>query len=296
MRTNTLTKVIATAGVAGLALTGCSQEGELHENGDEKQVTIGVFTGWPESEVPSELWKAVLEEQGYDVTIERADPAPIFTGVQSGDYDFTTNVWLPNTHKNYMDEYGEDLVDLGVWNENGAITLSVNEDAPITSLEELADHADEFDNQIIGIEPGAGQTEITQNDVIPAYGLEGMEYVLSSTPGMLTSLDDAIANGDNIVVTLWRPHWAYDEYPIRDLEDPQGMLGGQEEIHIMGTSDFEETHPQVAEWLGEFEFEDELFNGLANEMFNEYSGDDYGPIVEAWVEEHRDYVDSLTAE
>ena len=32
-------------------------------------------------------------------------------------------------------------------------------------------------------------------------------------------------SSEDIVVTLWRPHWAYTAFPIKDLEDPQGKLG-----------------------------------------------------------------------
>jgi glycine betaine/proline transport system substrate-binding protein len=31
-------------------------------------------------------------------------------------------------------------------------------------------------------------------------------------------------------------------------------------------------------------------------MFNEYDGNDYGPIVDEWIDENQEYVDSLTAE
>ena len=41
----------------------------------------------------------------------------------------------------------------------------------INSLDELADHADEFDGKIIGIEPGAGLTRVTKEEMLPAYGI-----------------------------------------------------------------------------------------------------------------------------
>src|SRR5690554_3433376 len=56
------------------------------------------------------------------------------------------------------------------------------------------------------------------------------ELVESSTPAMLAALDSAVANDEPIVVTLWTPHWAYDAYPIKNLEDPDGAWGEPEEI------------------------------------------------------------------
>ena len=300
---NRMMKLIATAGIAALALTGCAADADGPEAGangaantgdDDASLKIAVFNGWDEGIAVSELWKAVLEEQGYDVELEYADPAVVYTGLAGGDYDVTLDTWLPITHEEYVATYGDDIVDLGAWNDEASLTIAVNEDAPITSLEELADHADEFGGSIYGIEPGAGLTKVTQEAVVPGYGLEGMELVISSTPAMLAELQKRTDAGENVVVTLWRPHWAYDAFPIRDLEDPQGALGAAESIHSYGKGDIEETHPQVAAWLKEFKMSSDLLYSLENAMFNEYDGDDYGPVVAEWMDENRDFVDGLT--
>ncbi|PPG31800.1 glycine betaine ABC transporter substrate-binding protein [Pseudoclavibacter sp. RFBB5] len=288
---------IAAASAAALALTGCAGDtaAETLENGDQADVTIAVFNGWDEGIAASELWKAILSEKGYDVELEYADPAPVFSGLSTGDYDVTLDTWLPITHSDYVEEYGDDIVDLGAWNDEASLTIAVNEDSPITSLDELAGAADQFGNTIIGIEPGAGLTRVTQDDVIPGYGLEGMNYQTSSTAAMLTELQTATNNGENIVVTLWRPHWAYDAFPVRDLEDPQGLLGDSEGIHSYSKADFQETHPTVAGWLQNFKMDSEQLYSLENLMFNENDTDDYAPIVEQWISENQEYVDSLTA-
>lgn len=297
MRHGIVAKAVALAGATGLALSGCAAtDGDTVDNGDESAITIAVFNGWDEGIAVSELWKFVLEEEGYTVALEYADPAPVYTGLSDGDYDVTLDTWLPTTHETYVEEYGDDIVDLGAWNEEAKLTLAVNEDAPITSLEELAENADLFDNRIVGIDPGAGLTKTTQESVIPTYGLEDMEFVISSTPGMLSELDSATAAGENIVVTLWRPHWAYDEYPLRDLEDPEGALGGTESLHSYSSTAFPDTHPVATSWLQDFAMDSETLYSLENALFNENDSSDYGPIVEQWVSEHREYVDGLTAE
>lgn len=289
--------------VGALALTGCAASGgneEAPEEGatgaDQTELTIGVFNGWPEGEAASFLWEAILEEKGYDVELEYADAGPVFAGVASGDYDVALDAWLPTTHASYMEEFGDDLVDLGAWNEDAVLTFAVNEDAPITSIEELAENADEFGNRIVGIEPGAGLTEATQDEVIPTYGLEGMEYVTSSTPAMLAELSSAIDAGENVVVTLWRPHWAYDEFPIRDLEDPEGTLGAAEGIHTIARTGFQEDFPQLTQWLEAFKMDSELLFSLENVMFNsDAEASDYPEVVATWMSENQEYVDSLTA-
>lgn len=294
---------ISLLAASALALTGCAsgaelsgKSGEKLDNGDEKQITIAVFNGWDEGVAASELWKVVLEEQGYDVTLEPADVAPVYSGLSTGDYDLVLDGWLPITHKSYVEQYGDKIVDLGAWNDEAKLTFAVNEDAPITSIDELAANADKFDNTIIGIEPGAGLTEVTQNDVIPGYGLDQMTYTTSSTAAMLTELKSKTDAKENIVVTLWRPHWAYDAFPIRDLEDPKGLLGDAESIHSFSSKEFETTHPKVSSWVKNFKMDSEKLYSLENAMFGGEKTDDYGPIVEQWISENQAYVDSLTAQ
>lgn len=298
-------KSVAALSVAALALTACGSSddsADTSDSGDEQvqaggEVTIGVFNGWEEGIAVSELWAYLLEEEGYEVNLEYADPAPVYSGISTGDYDFTMDAWLPVTHADYVDEYSDDIVDLGVWNEESSLHLAVNEDAPIDSLEELADNADEFGNTIFGIDQGAGLTQVTENDVIPTYGLEDMDFIASSTPAMLQELDSATQAGENIVVTLWRPHWAYDAFPIRDLEDPEGALGGTESIHTFANAEWaeDEANADVVGWVESFEMDSDTLYSLENLMFNENAdAEDYRPIIEEWVADNQEYVDGLT--
>jgi glycine betaine/proline transport system substrate-binding protein len=294
---------LAIGAVAALGLTACAtDDGANTGNGDNganegdlTSLTIGVFNGWPEGEAASYLWKIILEDKGYDVSLEYADAGPVFAGLSTGDYDVALDGWLPLTHADYVKEYS-DVVDLGAWNEDAVLTLAVNEDAPITSIDELAANADAFGNKIIGIEPGAGLTQATQEQVIPTYGLDDMEFITSSTPAMLAELSAAIDADENVVVTLWRPHWAYDEFPIRDLEDPEGTLGDEESIHTMARPGFEDDYPQLTEWLKAFTLDSELLYSLENAMYNvDDVPRDFTDVVTQWMSENQDYVDSLTS-
>lgn len=299
MRSRQLTSLIALGAAGALALTGCAggagaASGDLLENGDRSELTIAVFNGWDEGIAASELWKAILTEQGYDVTLEYADPAPVYSGLSTDDYDVTLDTWLPITHQDYIDQFGDDLVDLGAWNEDAKLTIAVNEDAPIDSLEELAANAEKFDGRLIGIEPGSGLNRVTTDDVIPTYGLDDLEYITSSTPAMLAELMAATDAGENVAVTLWRPHWAYDAFALKDLADPEGTLGDAEGIHSFGGKSFEASFPTLSDWLSDFTMDSELLYSLENAMFNQAETDDYGPAVEQWISENREYVDSLT--
>lgn len=289
--------VVAMAATLALGLTACGSgsESATVENGDKQDLKVVVFNGWDEGVAASELWKAILTEKGYNVELENADAAPVYSGLSAGDYDVVLDTWLPVTHKSYIEEYGDKLVDLGAWYDDAKLTIAVNEDAPIDSLEELAANADKFGNKIIGIEPGAGLTEATTNEVIPGYGLDKMEYITSSTPAMLSELKTATSKGENIVVTLWRPHWAYDAFPVKDLKDPKGTLGATEGIHSFSRVDFDKDYPKLNSWLKDFKMDSDTLSSLENAMFNGEKTDDYTEVVKTWIGENQEYVDSLTA-
>lgn len=281
---------------AGGEDTGTTQDSDAGGEVNTEPIQIGVPAGWDEGRAVSHLWAAILEEKGFTVELEDAEIGPIFADLASDEgYDLLFDAWLPQTHQSYIDQFGDDIADMGIWYEGAALTIAVNDDAPITSLAELADNADEFDNRIVGIDPGAGLTQATEEKVIPTYGLEGMDFVISSTSSMLAELKSAQQDGRNIVVTLWRPHWAYDEYDIRDLEDPENTLGTAEEIHTFSRATFADDYPQAAEWISNFTFSDDQLASLENIMFNENDGNDDAGSVQQWLEENPDFLEQATS-
>ena len=294
---NRLLKFGALSATAALALTACGSDGSGSEAGGEAkgELSIAVFNGWDEGIATSELWKAVLEDQGYEVELKYAEAAPVFSGLSQGDYDLTTDVWLPVTHKNYIDDFGDSIEDLGAWNDESKLTVAVNEDAPISSLEELAANAAEFDGKIVGIESGAGLTQTMESAVIPDYGLEGMNFATSSTSAMLTELKTATDAGENIVVTLWEPHWAYASFPVKNLEDPKGSLGGTESIHTYARDGFSNDHPEVSQWFKNFKMDLETLYDLENVLFVENDTDDYEPLVRQWMQDNPEFVQGMTS-
>lgn len=260
-------------------------------------ITIGAFNGWDESFAASHLTKHVLEEDGYTVDIQAFDAGPGFTGVAQGDIDFVMDAWLPLTHESYIEQYGEDMEAQGCWYDNAKLTIAVNEDSPAQSIADLAEMGDVYGNRIVGIEPGAGLTKTTEESAIPTYGLDSYEFNPTSTPAMLAELKSATDAGEDIAVTLWRPHWAYDAFPVRDLEDPEGAMGGAEIIYNFSRTGFSEENPKVSQLLKNLVLDDEHLASLENVMFSDenYGGEDNDAAVEEWVADNQDFVDDWTS-
>ena len=297
MKTKKRVLAAAMAVTVGLALAGCgSDDGgeETTEGGGGGTITLGIIPSWTDGLSMAYLWKDVLEEEGYTVEIEEvAEAAPLYTGVANGDVDIYPSAWPEVTHATYMEEYGDDLEDLGAYYENAKLTIAVPEYTDIDSIEDLTGNADQFDGRIVGIEPGAGLTEVTKTSVMPEYGLdEDYELVTSSTTAMLAELQKAVGDEEDIVVTLWRPFWANSEYPVKDLEDPKGALGEAEGLHAIATAGFAEEFPDVAEMIGNAKLDDEQYGTLEDLVVNKHEGDPAAGVSE-WLENNPDWVDSL---
>lgn len=263
----------------------------------DKEITIGAFNGWDESFAVAHLTKYVLEDAGYTVDIQAFDAAPGYTAVANGDIDFIVDAWLPITHADYLEEYGDKLDAQGCWYDNAKLTIAVNEDSPAQSIGDLKDMGDEYGGVLYGIESGAGLTKTTEESAIPTYGLDDLEFRVSSTPAMLAQLKKSTEAGENVAVTLWRPHWAYDAFPVRDLEDPEGAMGDAEILYTFSTKGFADDNPAVAQLMNNFVFDDDHLASLENVMFSEdnFNGEDNDAAVAQWVSENPDFVEQWTS-
>ena len=209
------------------------------------------------------LFKDLLEAKGYTVEIkELSDNAPIYAGVAKGDLDMGPSV-AGGTQEAYWEQYQDNLEDLGTYYDGAELTFAVPDYVDVESIEDLPSHADEFDDKVIGIEPGAGLTKLTQDNAFPDYGLdEDYELVLSSTTAMLTELKKATDAEEPIVVTLWKPFWANQSFPVRPTGGPKGAFGEPEALHTIAPDGFSDDFPEVSEMMANFKLADEQYGTL----------------------------------
>ncbi len=292
-------------GLAAVALTatacgGSSDEetsaaGGTSSGGSCESVNLGFIPSWTDGLSLAHLWDNLLGEQGIDVEMtEIADAAPLYAGLAGGDVDVYPSAWSEVTHADYMDEYGDQIEDYGAYYEGARLTFAVPEYTDISSISDLTGNAEQFDGRIVGIEPGAGLTRTTRESVMPAYELED-DYTLveSSTTAMLAELQAATDANEDIVVTLWRPFWANSEFPVKDLEDPEGALGEAEGLHTLATEGFSDRCADVASMMENIQLSDEQYGSLENMVVNEYGEGQYAEAVDAWLEENPDFMESL---
>lgn len=280
------TRIFATAVAVACLLAGCSSTGA-----DEKKdvVTIGTLP-WEESLAVTAVWKQVLEDEGFEVDVKQLDPGPAYQALSTGQIDVFPDQW-PNYFKDFMDKYKGKINTLGTWYEGTDINLAVPAYlTDINSISDLAANADDFGDQIVGIEAGSETMRVLKDDVVPTYGLDDFKIQTSSTPAMLASLESAIKAEKPIVVTLWRPHWAFAKYPIKALEDPNEAFGGADVIQTASNPKFTESDSKAVDILRSFALRNEELAALELAIHDADGDADAGAKV--WIKANRELVDS----
>ncbi|RQD85803.1 glycine betaine ABC transporter substrate-binding protein [Methanosalsum natronophilum] len=280
-------KVLAISAIFIIGIVGV---GCLDAIDDEMTASIGYVT-WDGEVASTNVMKQVLEQAGYDVEIIAVDAGPLYQGLAQGQFDFTTSAWLPHTHGHYMEQYGDDFEEVSTNLEGCKIGLVVPQYVEIDSIEELNDHKDQFDGQIIGIEPGAGIMSASE-DAIDAYDLD-YELVASSSAGMAAELRTAVQNEEWIVVTGWSPHWKFDRWDLKYLDDPEGSYGDAEYVATLARAGLQEDKPELYDIISRFYWEQDDIQEVMMNIEDGMSPEDAAAL---WVEENQDTVNEWIGE
>ena len=153
-------------------------------------------------------------------------------------------------------------------------------------------YGEEMNYKITGIEPGAGVVAASEQATEDYESLEGWEVVTSSSGAMATELGSAIDNEEPIIVTGWSPHWKFQKYDLKYLEDPNGVFGDAETINTMVREGLEEENPEAYAILDNFYWETADIESIMLEVSNGTAVED---AAATWIEENSDRVAEWTA-
>ncbi|ANU15319.1 Glycine betaine ABC transport system, glycine betaine-binding protein OpuAC [Planococcus halocryophilus Or1] len=156
---------------------------------------------------------------------------------------------------------------------------------------EEVNYGEEMGYKITGIEPGSGVVASTEASTEEYENLEGWEVVTSSSGAMATALGEAIDNEEPIIVTGWSPHWKFQKYDLKYLEDPQGIFGDAETIKTMARKGLEEENPEAYKILDQFEWTPADIESI---MLKVSDGADIEEAAASWIEENADKVAEWT--
>lgn len=272
-------RLAVSAWVAGASLIAAPVHAE------SKGTVRLAYVEWSSTVASTNVVKVVLEKAGYDVKDISLAGAAMWQSVASGDADALLAGWLPTTHEDYYKKLGDKVDDLGVNLDGTKLGLAVPAYTNINSIDQLNDHAKDLNNEIIGIDPGAGLQRLS-GEVVKKYDLK-LRLRDGSDATMTAALGNALKNKEDIVVTAWTPHWMFSRWDLKYLDDPKGVYGGAEQIHTIARKGLEQDMPQAYAILKNFSWTAEDMGKVM--LMNEQGGDPYED-AKKWVEDNPDLV------
>jgi len=275
--------------LAALSLPGCSEKQQQGKAPAPKKVEL-VYVEWATEVASTNVVRAVLEQQGYKVTVTPVSAAAMWQAVASDDADGMVAAWLPTTHAHYLKKVKDKVKDLGPNLEGTRIGLVVPDYVTIDSINDLNANAERFNHRIIGIDPGAGLMSKTEK-VIKEYGLD-FKLVEGSGATMVAALADAIDRQQWIVVTGWTPHWKFARWKLKYLDDPKNVYGKSGEIHTVVRLGLKQDMPKVYRILDRFHWSPQEMMALMEK--NRHKGADPYENAKQWVADHPDRVKEWT--
>ncbi|WP_136248235.1 glycine betaine ABC transporter substrate-binding protein [Halomonas borealis] len=272
-----------------LLMMGALVSGGATQASDEPLI-IGT-NNWAENIAVANMWKILLEEEhGYDIELSNVGKSMLYSGLASGDIDLSMEIWLPTTDASFLEPHRDSIDVHDIWYQGAGLGLVVPSYVEIDTIDELAEQADRYQYQgqaaILGIDPGSAIAGMTEK-AIEAYELP-MNQINSSGPAVMAAMDSAYRRGEPVVVTLWSPHWAFAEYDLKYLEDPQGVYGDNEDLYWMARGGLDEEDPWLTSLLNAWHMDDDSLGGLMAEI--EEAGDPEDG-ARAWIEDNRGLID-----
>lgn len=219
--------------------------------GAGNKIRLGCGT-WEDTTASAYVVKIMLEKGlGYEVELIKSDSVSgSLQSVADGKADLMLDAWLPATHASFMEKVKDRVTDLGP-NLRGTRTgMIVPSYVSVSSIEELNGVKERFGGEIMGLEPNSG-TMIKTRQAIQDYGL-GLNIVFGSEISVQSVLKNKIKRKEWVLIAYWKPHWIFDVWDLKFLDDPRNIYGGEDFSNTVIRKGLESDIPGVMRFLKKF--------------------------------------------
>lgn len=273
-----------------LMLTACNgDQGESSNNeGAQEQKTISIgLDPYDYATVPAYLSKEILEQEGYEVKIQEGQVGILYEALSNQEIDAFIDVWYPNLHSSYLEEYKDDFEIAGTLYSDMPIGIAVpTYMKDVNSITDLKKYKEKFDGKVYAIDPGSGMAQTTEK-MVDVYDMKDFEIKNSSTAAMLAQAESIIDDKGGIAINAWRPHPMFVRMDIKFLDDPKNVWK-KDDVQIGVTPDLKEQSPEAYTLFSNMK----LTLGQVEKwlMAMDTEGKTPEELAEAWVKEHPDKV------
>jgi glycine betaine/proline transport system substrate-binding protein len=218
-----------------------------------REVRIG-YTDYNFDQSVVMILKGILDTQDkVNVELFKLPDSTMFNALARGDLDAVVSGWLPNTHRKYIESRPYEIIKHSTICDSLGIYLVVPYYSSVFSIEELRENGHLVNNTILIPEKQNAVYEFAK-DFLKDYDFKGWNLRESNWDGILTFVDAATKNEEEFAFIGFRPHWIFDRYNIRALEDYRNSFGGFEQAYICVNNEFTDKSPTVASFLSNVTF------------------------------------------
>lgn len=278
---------IGIAFICLIVLTACGSEKEDTKNTEKGEINLA-YVEWDTEVASTYVVGQVLEDLGYKVTLTPLDNGIMWEALANGEVDGMVSAWLPQTHAPQVEKYNNKIENLGENLTGAKIGLVVPSYMDVDSIEDLTNQANQT---ITGIEPGANMMATTENAYKEYKNLEGWNVLTSSAGAMTAALSQAISNNEEIIITGWSPHWIFNAYDLKYLDDPKGLYGTEEYIGTFARNGLKEDAPEAYSVLDRFNWS---AKDIESVMFDIMEGMSATDAAKKWIANNQEKVAEWT--
>ncbi|WHP39858.1 glycine betaine ABC transporter substrate-binding protein [Lysinibacillus boronitolerans] len=278
---------IGIAFICLIVLTACGSEKEDTKNTEKGEINLA-YVEWDTEVASTHVVGQVLEDLGYKVTLTPLDNGIMWEALANGEVDGMVSAWLPQTHAPQVEKYNNKIENLGENLTGAKIGLVVPSYMDVDSIEDLTNQANQT---ITGIEPGANMMATTENAYKEYKNLEGWNVLTSSAGAMTAALSQAISNNEEIIITGWSPHWIFNAYDLKYLDDAKGLYGTEEYIGTFARNGLKEDAPEAYSVLDRFNWS---AKDIESVMFDIMEGMSATDAAKKWIANNQEKVAEWT--
>ncbi|MCJ8144246.1 choline ABC transporter substrate-binding protein [Ancylobacter sp. A5.8] len=245
--------------------------------------------GWTDITSTNAIAGVLLQGLGYKQELKLLSVPIGYESMKNKELDVFLGNWMPAQQK-FIDALNEAkaIEVLGTNLAGAKFTLAVPTyvaEAGVKDFKDLAAHADKFDSQIYGIEPGAPananmQKMIDAND----FGLKGWKVVESGEQAMLAQVKRAERGKDWVVFLAWAPHPMNETFALTYLSGGDAYFGanyGGADVRTLARTGWAGQCPNAATLFKNLKFDLATENAMMGKILDQ--GLEPDAAAKAWI-------------
>lgn len=253
--------------------------------------------GWTDITSTNSVAAVLLDGLGYKSDIKTMSVPIGYEALKTGNIDVFLGNWMPAQQKFREDLDRAKAAEILVKNLEGAkFTLAVPDYVAQEGIQDIADlsaHADKFNKEVYGIEPGAPANQnIEKIFADKNFKLDGWKLVESSEQAMLAQVERKNKNKQWVAFLAWAPHPMNTKLNIEYLSGGDDYFGpeyGGAEVYTLSRTGWSEQCPNAAKFFKQLVFTVDMENELMDKILND--GIEGKAAATTWLKDNPGHLD-----